>query len=297
MSNLDVWYARIDVDEIAAVTAERATAKQRKAFERNVAKARSKDSMRALAKLTEVVDGELRIVSDPPLIVPIEDIATGIAARGGRATSSARVIRSYRRTLTSRPPAAARALPLRPRRAQGRRRRQRRHARVDRAHARPRRRAIRCSCSSRRRRRRCSSRSWARARSRNHGQRVVEGQRLTQAASDIMLGWVRVTGLGRREPRLLHPPALGRQGLGSGRADGPDGHGRSTRELCGQALAKAHARSGDAIAIASYLGGGDSFDRAHGVVRRALRRPERARLRRPCAGPPPPASGTCVRRR
>ena len=58
MSNLDLWYARIDVDEIAALAAERASAKQRKRFERNVAKARSKDSMRAFAKLTEIVDGE-----------------------------------------------------------------------------------------------------------------------------------------------------------------------------------------------------------------------------------------------
>ena len=51
----------------------------------------------------------------------------------------------------------------------------------------------------------------------NHGQRVVEGQRLTQAASDIMLGWIRVTDARRREPRLLRPPALGREGLGAGR--------------------------------------------------------------------------------
>ena len=57
----------------------------------------------------------------------------------------------------------------------------------------------------------------------NHGQRVVEGQRLTQAASDIMLGWIRVDGLRRREPGLLHAPALGRQGLGAGRDDGPAG--------------------------------------------------------------------------
>ena len=56
----------------------------------------------------------------------------------------------------------------------------------------------------------------------NHGQRVVEGQRLMQAASDIMLGWMRVT-LRRREPGLLHAPALGREGLGAGRGDEPEG--------------------------------------------------------------------------
>ena len=58
MSNLDLWYSRIDVDEIAALAAQQASRKQRKRFERNVAKARSKDSLRAFAKLTEIVDGE-----------------------------------------------------------------------------------------------------------------------------------------------------------------------------------------------------------------------------------------------
>ena len=94
-----------------------------------------------------------------------------------------------------------------------------------------------------------------------HGQRVVEGQRLTQAASDIMLGWIRITacdgvsrdfymrqlwdGKGSALVEMMNPPAM-----------------TMYAELCGRALAKAHARSGDAIAIASYLGAGDSFDRA-----------------------------------
>ena len=138
MPNLDLWYSRIDVDEIAALAAQQATGKQLKRFERNVAKARSKDSLRAFAKLTEIVDGEPRIASDPPLIVPIEEVASGVE-RAELEEFVRGVIRSYRRTLTRRPPAAARALSLRPRGAQGRRRGQRRHARLDRAHARPRR--------------------------------------------------------------------------------------------------------------------------------------------------------------
>ena len=78
----------------------RATAKQVKRFERNVAKARSKDSMKAFAKLTEIVDGEPRIASDPPLIVPIEDVVP--AAEHHRLDELMRgVIRSYRRTLTA----------------------------------------------------------------------------------------------------------------------------------------------------------------------------------------------------
>ena len=91
MRNLDLWYSRIEVDEIAALAAEQGTAKQRKRFERNMAKARSKDSLKAFAKLTEIVDGEPRIVSDPPLIVPIEEVVSGVErgrARGVRPRSS-----------------------------------------------------------------------------------------------------------------------------------------------------------------------------------------------------------------
>ena len=77
MRNLDLWYARIDVDQIAALAAQHANPKVQKRFEKNVAKAQSKDSMKAFGKLTTMVDGEPRIASDPPLIVPIEDIASG----------------------------------------------------------------------------------------------------------------------------------------------------------------------------------------------------------------------------
>jgi hypothetical protein len=95
----------------------------------------------------------------------------------------------------------------------------------------------------------------------NHGQRIVEGQRLTQAASDIMLGWVRSDGPDGDEARL-HVRQLW------------DAKGPALVELmnakalveyarvCGQALARAHARAGDAVSIASYLGSSDRFDRA-----------------------------------
>ena len=163
MRNLDLWYSRIDVDEIAGLAARQATRKQRKRFERNVAKARSKDSLRAFAKLTEIVDGEPRIASDPPLIVPIEELASGVEqaeleefVRGA--------IRSYRRTLT----ADRRRLLERFRYVHA----ARKVVGVGSVGSRAwillmlgRDETIRCSCSSRRRRHRCSSRSWARARS------------------------------------------------------------------------------------------------------------------------------------
>ena len=259
MSNLDLWYSRIDVDEIAALAAGQGTPKQRKRFERNLAKARSKDSLRAFAKLTTIVDGEPRIASDPPLIVPIEEVVSGVEqaeleefVRG--------VIRSYRRTLSA-----------------DRRQLLERFRYVHSAHK-----VVGVGS--------VGARAWivlmlgrdendplflqlkeaqasvlepflGKSKFAKHGQRVVEGQRLTQAASDIMLGWIRVTafdgvsrdfymrqlwdGKGSALVELMNPRAL-----------------TVYAELCGRALAKAHARSGDAIAIGSYLGGGDSFDRA-----------------------------------
>ena len=94
-----------------------------------------------------------------------------------------------------------------------------------------------------------------------HGQRVVEGQRLTQAASDIMLGWIRTTdedGVSRDfYMRQLW------DGKGSAIVESMNPQAMTMyAQLCGWALAKAHARSGDAIAIGSYLGSGDAFDRA-----------------------------------
>jgi len=98
MGNLEVWYARIEAEDLARA-GRRASRKQIERFERNVAKARSKDSLKAFAKLTEIVDGEPRIASDPPLIVPIEDAMA--AADHHRLDALVRdVIRSYGQTLT-----------------------------------------------------------------------------------------------------------------------------------------------------------------------------------------------------
>ena len=95
----------------------------------------------------------------------------------------------------------------------------------------------------------------------NHGQRVVEGQRLMQAASDIMLGWIRRHGLDGVS-RDFYMRQLW-DGKGSALVETMDPRAMTVyAELCGWTLAQAHARSGDAIAIAGYLGAGDSFDRA-----------------------------------
>ncbi len=95
----------------------------------------------------------------------------------------------------------------------------------------------------------------------NHGQRVVEGQRLMQAASDIMLGWLHTTGLDGVERDFYIRQLWDAKGSAIVDAMEPDAMG-AYAQLCGATLAKAHARSGDAIAIASYLGKSDVYDKA-----------------------------------
>jgi uncharacterized protein (DUF2252 family) len=259
MPNLDVWYSRIDVEEIMALAARRGTAKQRKLLERNVAKARARDSLKAFAKLTTVVDGEPRIASDPPLIVPIEELLAP-DQHAALEDTIRHVIRSYRRTL----PADRRRLL----------------ERFNYTHAA--RKVVGVGS--------VGTRAWivlmlgndtqdplflqfkeaeasvlepylATSAFSNHGQRVVEGQRLTQAASDIMLGWFRTPGIDGVE-RDFYIRQLW-DGKGSAIVEAMDPSALTMyAQVCGWTLARAHARSGDAVAIASYLGSGDTFDRA-----------------------------------
>jgi Uncharacterized protein conserved in bacteria (DUF2252) len=95
----------------------------------------------------------------------------------------------------------------------------------------------------------------------NRGQRVVEGQRLMQAASDILLGWIRATDIDGITRDFYVRQLWDQKGSALVEAMKPKAM-QLYAELCGRTLAKAHARSGDAIAIASYLGAGDQFDRA-----------------------------------
>ncbi len=125
---LELWYSRVDVEELAKQLRAQATAKEYQAVERNLAKTRTKDSLKAFGKLTTLVDGEPRIVADPPVIVPIEE-------HRRRTSPPARRVPARRHPLLpahagGRPAEAARALPLRPRRPESGRCRQRRHARV-----------------------------------------------------------------------------------------------------------------------------------------------------------------------
>ena len=274
MKNLDLWYARIQAEDLERL-ARQGTAKQVKRFERNVAKARSKDSLRAFAKLTEIVDGEPRIASDPPLIVPVEEVVPE-AELPGLDDFIRDVFRSYRRTLTT-----------------DRRRLLERFRYVHLA-----RKVVGVGS--------VGTRAWimlllgrdgsdplflqfkeaeasvlepflGESQFANHGQRVVEGQRLTQAASDIMLGWIRAADLDGQDRHFYIRQLWDQKGSALVERMNPRAM-TAYGELCGRTLAKAHARSGDAIAIASYLGKGQSFDRALASFAETYARPERARL-------------------
>jgi uncharacterized protein (DUF2252 family) len=259
MGNLDLWYARIDVDEIVQQLATQASAKDVKRLERNVAKTRSKDSLKAFAKLTEVVDGRPRIVSDPPLIVSIEDVASDAELTGIQDFIHG-VIRDYRRSLPN----------------------DRRHLLEQFHYAHAARKVVGVGS--------VGTRAWillmqgrdsgdplflqvkeaeasvlepflGKSGFANHGKRVVEGQRLMQAASDLMLGWVRIPGVDGVSRDFYVRQLWDQKGSAAVETMNPRTM-MSYAQLCGWTLAKAHARSGDPVAIASYLGSGATFDRA-----------------------------------
>jgi len=257
--SIDVWYERLDLEAIEQYRSE-VTRKQAKNFDKAVAKAESKNSLRALAKLTRTDGNGRRITGDPPLIVPIEDLVQdGDLERVE--SGIAELIDQYRETLQ---PDIRRLAD--------------RYRYVHAAHK-----VVGVGS--------VGTRCWivlmlgrddddplflqvkeagpsvlepysGGGRYKHQGRRVVEGQRLMQAASDILLGWLTVEeGIdgGRRDfyVRQLW------DGKGSAEIETmtPYTMGLYAR-LCGWTLARAHARSGDRIAIASYLGGGDRFDRA-----------------------------------
>jgi uncharacterized protein (DUF2252 family) len=254
--NLDLWYSRIDVDEILTTMTAHLGTKVIKRAELNIAKARTRDSLSAFAKLTRVVDGEPQIVSAPPLIVPFREIGTG----DEMLQTAHNVLRSYRRTLTG-----------------DRRHLLERFQFVDAA-------LKVVGVGS------VGTRCWimlflgrdsddplflqvkeadssvlesflGKSRFASHGQRVVEGQRLMQAASDMMLGWIAIEGLDGIK-RDYYVRQLW-DAKGSALIDVMTPKTMiAYAKLCGMALARAHARSGDVIAIASYLGGSDVFDNA-----------------------------------
>ena len=257
--NLAVWYSHLDTETLVKQIGEQLDSARRVRAQAALDKARGRDSVQALAKLTQIVDGRARIVSQPPLIVPVEELwgeeqaaSTYHALRG--------LIRSYRGTLQW----------------------DRRHLLEQFELVQLARKVVGVGS--------VGTRAWillfegldgrdplflqakeaqasvlsgfVKARGfKNQGQRVVTGQQLMQATSDIFLGWQRAEGPDGVE-RDFYIRQL-RDGKGSVVVEGmvPDGMAFYGR-ICGQALARAHARSGDRVAIAAYLGSTDRFDQA-----------------------------------
>ncbi len=258
MRMLDTWYSRVDVEDVFRRVAPKGSSAQVSRFERNIAKGRSKDSLRAFSKFTETLDGTARLVSDPPIVVPIEEIVP--ADQLPDLEEFVRdILRSYRRTLV-----ADRRQLL---------------GRFRYVHAA--RKVVGVGS--------VGTRAWivlmlgrdehdplflqlkeatssvlepflGMSAVTNHGQRVVEGQRLMQSASDILLGWVRIKQFDGVERDFYVRQLWDQKGSALVEAMNPRALGVYAR-LCGGTLARAHARSGDPIAISSYLGKGDGFDR------------------------------------
>jgi len=260
MNNLDVWYAHLDVDATMAQYGPQLQHKAVKRTERELAKARTRDSMSAFSKLTREVGGQPRIVADPPLIVPIADLAEG-GERDAMFAALRELLRSYSATLQADRRVLLGQFEL-----------------VDLA-----RKVVGVGS--------VGTRAWialslGRAERdplflqlkeagasvlegflepsefANHGERVVVGQHLMQASSDIFLGWLRVESDLDGVERDYYVRQL-RDWKGSAEVEQMNAPGLAAYGgLCGWTLARAHARSGDRIAIASYLGRGSSFDHA-----------------------------------
>jgi uncharacterized protein (DUF2252 family) len=256
MGTLELWYARLDVASMLSHAGDRVTRADRSAFKRRVAGARTKDHLRALAKLTERVDGMPRIVSRPPRIVPIEEVFPGVDVEARIPA----LLRAYRRSL----PVERRELLDGYRYAHMARRvggvgsvgtRTWIVLLVGRTGDDPLFLQIKQAGRS------ALEPYTGRDAARNHGQRVVQGQRLMQVDSDIFLGWLRATW-GENTPRDYHVRQLWDWKLGAEVEDMSASRLTVYVALCGWTLARAHARSGDRVAIAAYLGSGKAFDRA-----------------------------------
>jgi uncharacterized protein (DUF2252 family) len=260
MNNLDVWYAHLDVDVALKELGSQLHATVVKQTTKALAKARTRDSLSAFSKLARVVDGQARIIADPPLIVPIDDLARG-SERDQMFDALHEQLRSYRATLQ-----------------------RDRRVLLDQFHVSDFARKV-VGVGS------VGTRAWialllgldggdplflqikeaqpsvledvlGASEFDNHGERVVTGQRLMQASSDIFLGWLHLqSGLDGRPCDYYARQLRDQKGSAEIERMNPKGMASYGR-MCGWTLARAHARSGDRIAIAAYLGKSSHFERA-----------------------------------
>jgi uncharacterized protein (DUF2252 family) len=278
MPTMDIWYAHLDEDELRTAIRstvaetkkevkgtqkgkkeqEKLARRAQKRAEQTATKAHTRDSLQALSKLGELVDGQYCIVSQPPVIVPARDLAATYGLSPDEVMPSIRdQFRQYRATLqpdrrhlleqfeivdAARKVVGVGSVGTRAFIVllQGRDTQDPLFLQIKEATA------------------SVLEGYLPKSRFRQHGQRVVEGQRMMQAASDIYLGWTKGFDLNRHfywrqlrdmkgsvEVETLRPPGL-----------------TFYAQTCGWTLARAHARSGDPVAIAAYLGASDAFDKS-----------------------------------
>jgi hypothetical protein len=260
LGHLEVWYRRLDLETLLDEYGGDFGPRIRSDFAGTIEKARSKDRIRAFEKLVERRDdGELRFAADPPLIVPFEDMMG--AERAARANEDiAAILRAYRRTLAP----EHRRLLTGYRYVHGARKvvgvgsvgtRTSVALFVGRDEDDPLILQVKEAGES-------ALAPYVGSRRGGHqGRRVVEGQRLMQAGGDILLGWMTAEALDGVE-RQYYVRQLWDQ-KGSARPERMDPPRMiAYARICGATLARAHARTGDRIAIAAYLGSGTTFDDA-----------------------------------
>ncbi|MFF4242086.1 DUF2252 domain-containing protein [Actinomadura geliboluensis] len=266
MRILDIWYAQDSADDLDSIRADRLSGGARRRFSAAADRARTRTNLQAFAKLTRLEGGVRRIVPDPPLVTPVRDLLPGEEG-AGTAEMLRRLIEDYGRSLS----AERRALLGRYRVADMARK------------------VVGVGS--------VGTRCWivlmlgrddddplllqakeagasvlapytGQAGYANQGERVVAGQRLMQAASDIFLGWETARGIDGRRRDFYVRQLRDWKGIARPETMTPEimtAFGR----ICGASLARAHARSGDPIAIGAYLGRGDVFDRALAVFAEA----------------------------
>lgn len=259
MGNLDVWYTVADMEELQPLADRQLSGRGRQRLSKSMSKARTRDSLKAFEKLTRPQDGERRFVADPPLIVPMDDLLPGgrndmfavdlhkLVDRYGRSLSTERrhLLHQYRLVDIARKVVGVGSVGTRcwillllgkddtdPLILQAK----------EADHS-------------------VLAEHVGASEYSNQGQRVVAGQRLMQAVGDVFLGWDRVRGPDGRQRDFYVRQLHDWKGILEPQDMIPNGM-RVFAELCGATLARAHARSGDRIAIAAYLGGGPAFDNA-----------------------------------
>jgi uncharacterized protein (DUF2252 family) len=258
-TNLEVWYAQLDVDDLLGSRRPVLTATQAKRTKAAMEKARTRDSLHALDKLSAVVDGERRLIGLPPIVVPVEDLLPDASADQlfremqdliegyGQSLPAERrqLLRQYRlvhmaRKVVGVGSVGTRAWVL---------------LLLGRDDADP------LFLQAKEAQASVLEEYAGASEHQHHGERVVAGQRLMQTSGDIFLGTHRLRGIDGRT-RDFYVRQL-RDWKGSAVIEEQRPSGMAVyASICGWTLARAHARSGDRIAIAAYLGSGNRFDHA-----------------------------------